>query len=76
MADETDTTALEANYFDRYDSETQAGEPGLLERARLNTAEGYYRGTLDTAGTDPAVEQWGGGYRRARRPALGRPAKP
>lgn len=34
------------NYFDRYDADSQAGDPGLLERARLNAAHSFYRGTL------------------------------
>lgn len=35
-----------ANYFDQYDAEAQASDPGLFERARLNALHSYYRGTI------------------------------
>lgn len=35
-----------SNHFDQFDTDSDAGEPGLYERARLNAAESFYRGTL------------------------------
>src|SRR5574341_555643 len=33
------------NYFDRFDAEPDAQEPGLRERMRLNFLDGFYRGS-------------------------------
>lgn len=35
-----------ANYFDQFDKEPDADDPGLLERARLNSVDAFYRGTI------------------------------
>ncbi|MGY4294606.1 polyhydroxyalkanoate synthesis regulator phasin [Bradyrhizobium sp. i1.4.4] len=35
-----------SNHFDQFDTDADAGEPGLYERARLNAADSFYRGTL------------------------------
>lgn len=34
------------NYFDRFDGEADAGDPGLMERVRLNAMDSFYRGTI------------------------------
>lgn len=40
------TDQPKANYFDKYDVESDASDAGLLERARLNAKHSYYRGTI------------------------------
>jgi hypothetical protein len=38
------------NSFDQFDNDPDAGEPGLWERARLNSLDSFYRGTLAGSG--------------------------
>jgi hypothetical protein len=43
-------TPAGGNFFDQFDAEPDAGEPGLRERARLNALDAFYRGTLAGSG--------------------------
>ncbi|WP_061026374.1 LPD38 domain-containing protein [Bradyrhizobium sp. CCH5-F6] len=36
-----------SNHFDQFDADPDAGEAGLVERARLNAVHSFYRGTLN-----------------------------
>ncbi|WP_128947136.1 LPD38 domain-containing protein [Bradyrhizobium zhanjiangense] len=36
-----------SNHFDQFDADPDAGEAGLIERARLNAVHSFYRGTLN-----------------------------
>ncbi|MDH2400459.1 hypothetical protein QCM77_10990 [Bradyrhizobium sp. SSUT18] len=46
-----DTGAKPANHFDQFDADPDAGEPGLVERGRLNAVHSFYRGTLNGSTT-------------------------
>ncbi|WFU84836.1 hypothetical protein QA645_19470 [Bradyrhizobium sp. CIAT3101] len=40
-----------SNHFDQFDTDPDAGEAGLIERARLNAVHSFYRGTLNGSTT-------------------------
>src|SRR3990167_11380353 len=43
---EASRPADKPNHFDQYDKDDDAAQPGLLERARLNAMDAFYRGTI------------------------------